>query len=256
MNPDTLVTVHGYAGDAHQIRNALPAYEHHKCSVVIFSPVDSKIEKMGPHICHFAGKRAYTGADSLIRQKLQMEAMLTYPFNWFLANDSDSMCLSPKIPDYLYREPDVLWSNEVSDMMHHRSADYKWPRLAFQPPYFMSRRVIERLLTVTDDMPYDAQTPFIDWCMMAWAIASGCPHKNFIDGASYPTRNSPEGLNVMRGVVRNRGKVMVHSIKDPRVLRWLIQDHALYLRNGKVVNVNRSRPRNGRVVNVNQKARR
>jgi hypothetical protein len=241
MNADTLVTVHGYSGDAHQIRAALSVYEHHKCPVVIFSPADSKIEKMGPHICEGVGKRAYTGPESLVRQKLQMEAMLKYPFNWFLANDSDSMCLSPLIPQYLYKEPDVLWSNEVSDMMHNRPAGYKWPRLAFQPPYFMSRRVIEQLLTVADSVECEPQTPFIDWVMMAWAIASGCAHKNFHDGASYPTRNSPEGLHVMRGVVRNRGKVMVHSIKDARVLRWLVQDRTMYLRNGRVVNVNQKR---------------
>lgn len=243
MNADTLVTVHGYSGDAHQIKSALSVYEHHKCSVVIFSPQDSPISKMGPHICRAIGKRAYTGPESLVRQKLHMEAMLEYPFNWFLANDSDSMCLSPQIPTYLYREPDVLWSNEVSDMMHVRPASYTWPRLAFQPPYFMHRRVIERLLTVADSVPCEPQTPFIDWVMMAWAIASGCPHKNYVDGASYPTRNSPEGLHVMRGVVRQRGKVMVHSIKEARVLRWLVQDHALYLRGRNAQRVNVNKPR-------------
>ena len=243
MNDSTLVTVHGYAGDAHQIRQALPVYEHHKCPVVVFSPEDSPIKKMGPHIVRFVGKRAYTGPESLVRQKLQLQAMLEYKdFNWFLANDSDSMCLSPQLPAYLYRE-DVLWSNEVSDMMHHRAADYPWPRLAFQPPYFMSRRVIEWLLSVADKVPCEPQTPFIDWVMMAWAIAANCPHKNFINGASYPTRNSPEGLNVMRGVVRNHGKIFVHSIKDARVLRWLTQDHQLYLRGrrGQLVNVNKAR---------------
>lgn len=229
MNSDTLVSVHGYAGDQHQIRNALSVYEHHKCSVVIFSPEDSKIEKMGPHICRFVGKRAYTGPESLVRQKLQLRALLEYPFNWFLANDSDSVCLSPKIPDYLYQEPEVLWSNKVSDMMHVRPAGYSWPRFALQPPYFMARRVVERILSVADDVACEPQTPFIDWVMMAWAVASGCPNNNFRDGASYPTRNSPEGLHVMRTAVREHGKIFVHSIKDRLVLDRLIRDRGDYL---------------------------
>lgn len=231
MNANTLVTVHGYAGDAHQVRNALPLYEHHNCSVVIFSPNDSRIEKMGKHICRFEGKRAYIGWDSLERQRLQLHALLDYPFEWFLLNDSDSVCLSPQIPDYVYTEPEVLWSNEVSDMMHARAPGYPWPRLALQPPYFMSRRVIKRLLSVADRKNiFDGQTPFIDWVMMAWAVASGCPHNNYRDGASYPTTNSPEGLAVMRRVVSTQGKIFVHSIKEKRVLNWLVSDHASFLK--------------------------
>jgi hypothetical protein len=233
MNPSTLVTVHGYAGDEHQVRNALPLYEHHQCSVVIFSPVDSPIKKVGPHICQFAGKRAYTGPESLCRQCLQMEAMLKYPFEWFLANDSDSVCLSPQIPDYVYAEPEVLWSNKVSDMMHARPSSYSWPRYALQPPYFMSRRVIERLLSVAGRVKIDMQTPFIDWAMMAWAVASGCPYNDYRDGASYPTTNSPEGLAVMRRVVSTQGKIFVHSIKEKRVLNWLVSDRASFLKQSR-----------------------
>lgn len=243
MNEKTLVTIHGYAGDQHQIRNALPLYEHHNCSIVIFSPEDSPIKKIGPHICRFVGKRAYIGLDSLKRQELQLRAMLEYPFDFFLANDSDSVCLSPVLPSYLYAEPEVLWSNEVSDMMHVRPPGYTWPRLAFQPPYFMSRRVIERLLRVIDRVYTDAQTPFIDWAMMAWAIASGCPHNNYRDGASYPTTNSPEGFDVMRRVVRSQGKIFLHSIKEKRVLDALINDRHSYLKQMKRISVNRPRRR-------------
>jgi hypothetical protein len=184
---------------------------------------------MGPHICRGVGKRAYIGPDSLVRQKLHLQAMLEYPFDFFLANDSDSVCLSPKIPQYLYDEPDVLWSNEVSDMMHVRPASYKWPRLAFQPPYFMSRQVIEKLLSVADDVEFDPQTPFIDWVFMAWAVASDCPHKNYRDGISCPS-TSPDGLNLMRHMVRHEGRIMIHSVKSAYVLSRLVNDRKLFLK--------------------------
>lgn len=228
MNENTLVTVHGYAGDQHQIKNALTFYEHHQAPLVIFSPEDSRIVRMGPHICRFGGKRAYVGPLSLERQMIHLKMMLEYPFDFFLMNDSDSVCLSPEIPRYLYEEPEVLWSNEVSDMMHKRADDYPWPRLAFQPPYFASRQVIERLLTVADKVECEPQTPFIDWCMMAWAIASDCPHKNFRDGGSYPTFNYPPGQQVLREAVRTKGVVMVHSIKDARTLMFLGRDHVTF----------------------------
>lgn len=252
MNANTLVTIHGYSGDQHQIRNALSVHESHRCSIVIFSPEDSPIRKMGPHICRGVGRRAYTGPLSLTRQKLHMEEMLKYPFQFFLANDADSVCLSPEIPRYVYEHPEILWSNEVSDMMHHRAPGYPWPRLAFQPPYFMSRQVIERLLSVIDSVPVDMQTPFIDWSMMAWAIASGCPHSNYRDGASYPTTNSPEGFNVMRRVVRSEGKIFVHSIKEKRVLDALINDRQSFLKQARRMQM----ANNNNRVSVNRRTKR
>lgn len=224
MNNKTLVSVHGYAGDAHQIKNNLPLYEHHKCSVVIFSPTDSRIEKMGPHICRFGGIRQYIGPESLDRQQIQLRMLLEYPFDFFLFNDSDSFCLTPEIPAYLYKEKGVLWSNEVADTMHARKPGYPYPQLAFQPPYFFSREVIEKLISVK--VVADATTPFIDWVMMAWAIASKCPHKNYADGLSCPTSDN-NCASVMAEHVLNHGKVMLHSIKLLSVMRHLIRcrDH-------------------------------
>lgn len=222
----TLVSVHGYAGDAGQIKNNLPVYEHHKCPVVIFSPTDSRIEKMGPHICRFGGIRQYIGPESLQRQQIQMKMLLDYPFEWFLLNDSDSFCISPEIPEYLYKERGVLWSNEVSDAMHTRPPGYAYPQLAFQPPYFCSRQVLE-ILTDVDVTP-DPKTPFIDWVMMAWSIATNCPHKNYRDGLSCPTSDNHTS-SVMASHVLNHGKVMLHSIKTARVLHNLIACRKRYV---------------------------
>lgn len=219
MNNNTLVSVHGYKGDEHQVLNNLPVYEHHKCPIVIFSPVNSRIERVGPHICRFGGNRAYVGPESLNRQRIHLRMLLDYPFEFFLANDSDSFCLTPELPAYLFEQKGVLWSNEVSDMMHPRLRNYRFPRLAFQPPYFFSREVIERLIKV--DVAPDVTTPFIDWVMMAWAILSQCPHRSYPDGFSCPT-GDPTSASVMIDHVLNRGRVMLHSIKTPKVLNQLL----------------------------------
>lgn len=226
-----LVSVHGYAGDQTQIENAMPFFLHHyDAPVVIMSPVDSPIlqVKAAPTvICRQAGKRAYVGPLSLTRQLLQMKALLDYPYDLFLMNDADSVCISRDIPDYIFREPDVLWSNEVSDTMHARRLPYHFPRLAFQPPYVISRKNIERMLMVGKNVRVDATTPFIDWAMMAWAITANMPHKNYLNGISCPTRNHPPGVKWMSDSVR-RGTAFLHSIKDKEILLQMAEQHSLY----------------------------
>lgn len=228
LNPPTLITVHGYYGDSAQIKNALRYYEHHKCPVVIMSPTDSPIPRMGPHICRVGGKRAYIGQLSLDRQYAHFRMMLEYPFDHFLANDSDSICLSPKIPEYLYQK-DVLWSNEVSDLMHHRKPEYQWPRLAFQPPYFFSRSILERMLATEGKFATDLQTPFIDWLFMAIAVAGNIPHRNYPDGCSCPTSDT-NSIRHMANRVSVHGAVMLHSIKTPRALQEVASSRAQYNR--------------------------
>jgi hypothetical protein len=216
----TIVSVHGYAGDAHQIKALMPCYEHHNLPIVIVTPDDSRIESAGPHICRFAGKRQYIGADSLRRQLAQWKLLLDFNATHFLCNDSDSFCLSPKLPEYLYKE-DVLWSNEVSDLCHKRPVEYPLPRLAFQPPYFLSRNILEKLIAAAPAVEIEGiQTPFIDWFFMAVAVKGNIPHNNFRDGMSCCTR-SPHGLRVMTDMVWRHGKIFVHSVKSGPVRRQL-----------------------------------
>jgi len=214
-----VVTIHGYAGDSHQLNDLRPMYEHHKAPIVVMTPEDSRIETFGPHICRFGGKRQYIGEDSLKRQVRHWEMMLDFNATHFLSNDSDSFCLAPQLPEYLYKQ-DVLWSNEVSDMMHKRKPEYKWPRLAFQPPYFWSREIIERLIKAAPLVQIDPQTPFIDWFVMAVAVAGGIPHKTFPDGFSCGTAH-PHGLKVMTDLVWRHGKIFVHSVKNAAIRRQL-----------------------------------
>lgn len=229
MNENTLVAVCGYEGDAHQIRHNMPYYWHHKCPVLVLSPDDSKIEARSPQIwTRSAGKRAYIGQESLDRQAKHLQILLEYPFKHYLVNDSDSVVLSAEIPSYVYKK-DVLWSNVVSDSFHDRSNDpgYKYPRLAFQPPYFMSRKVIQALLSVASQVKANPTTPFIDWCMMAWAIEAGVPYETFPDGVSCPSSDD-HSRNVMFHAISREGKVFVHSIKEQRVLSMMVQGRLQY----------------------------
>lgn len=227
MNPDTAVAVFGYSGDAHQILTLLPYYMHHRCPVVIFSPDDSPIRRRDTDnlFFRFGGKRAYVGQDSLDRQVIQMKKLLAeFPQKWFLFNDSDSVCLSPRLPGWLYT--DKVWSNEVSDAMHDhkRAADYPWPHLAFQPPYFLSRDNVQKWIDAAEEIKADPNTPFLDWAFMAWTVHSKLPHSTFIDqdgqpvGVSCPTRGYDPGTNAMEQAVWHHKAVFLHSIKDKGVL--------------------------------------
>jgi hypothetical protein len=212
----TLVSVQGYSGDVEQIHRLLPYYEHHGHSILILSPEDAPITKVGSHLCRAAGPRCYTGDLALVRQIIHMKVLLEYPFDFYFMNDSDSLCLSPKIPDYVYEE-DVLWSNELSDAMVPRPPDYPWSKIACQPPYFCSRYVLERLTAVAERVPFDPQTPFIDWAWMAWSEAAGVPHKNFRDGCSWPT-DGPDHRQVVLDAMESRDAVFLHAVKTQEAL--------------------------------------
>jgi hypothetical protein len=232
MNNMTCVVVCGYAGDEHQIRQNLPYYLHHGCPVLILSPLDAPIHIKHPNVkCKSGGKRAYIGKDSLDRQAIHLKLMLDEPFQYFLANDADSVVLSSRLPGYLYAEPNILWSNEVSDAMHDdkRPAGYPYPHLAYQPPYFMNRHVIERLLVGAKDTECDPSTPFIDWCMMSWAHNAGLAHRNFPDGASCPTSDA-YSFHVMDDLVRRHGRYFLHSIKKREVLLALAHSRLAFLK--------------------------
>lgn len=223
MNPNTLVVVSGYSGDAQQVVDFLPWYLHHECPVLVLSPGDSPI----PHIPGTeraeVGLRGYTGPHTLERQRLSMLNLLGRPFTHFLWHDADSICLSPQIPGYLYQNGG-LWSNEVVDT---NKAPSKLPKVALQPPYFMDRVALQGLanggikpamsffagpdLTDADRIP--VPTGCIDHWMLQVAHSGGVEHRSFFDGASFETKTD-HGLETMIGLVRDHGRVMIHSVKD------------------------------------------
>jgi hypothetical protein len=239
MNENIMVAVCGYSGDAHQIRTLMPYYLHHKCPILILSPSDSPIlpqqlptrRELG---FKTGGKRAYVGQDSLDRQIEHLKILLTMPaqYRCFLVHDSDSVVLEPQLPKYLLDEPDVVWANIVSDAMHdkNRAADYPYPHLAFQPPYFLSRTSIHKILSVANEVKADPNTPFIDWCMMAWSVRAGLPYKNFPEGASCPTTPGL-GISTMSELVRRHGRYLIHSVKTAEALRTLAWDRVAFRKN-------------------------
>jgi hypothetical protein len=249
-NPRTLIVIHCWEGDKQLVQNALGVHLRHNRPILVLSPEDSPVEIDDPHVTnHSVGKRGYFGQDSLDRQRAHLEYLLTLDHEYFLLNDADSLCLSPNLPPYLYLPENrgVLWSNEVRDWRNHPTP---YPRMALQPPYFMHRSVIERLLTVADSPAVEAHpiTPYIDWYMLALAEESGVPHQSFPDGASFPAwrRNDIAetqqlghdyqhpyvidgkipGDVAMRGCVRN-GAVFLHSIKHEPVLAMLMNEYDL-----------------------------
>lgn len=244
MNEDTRVAVCCYDGDGHQVREGLSGWTHHGCPLLILSPDDSRVEIDVPgHIeSRHAGKRAYVGQDSLDRQAAHLRILLEYPENHFLIHDADSVCLDAKIPDYLYAEPDVMWNNQVTDAIpgHQDAFPAGWPHVAFQPPYFLSRKTIEAMLSV--NVLASETMPFIDFYMVQLTMAAGLPWKRFLDGLSFPiaidrvkpnpTRKElagyAHGYQLALNAVRNEGANIIHSVKDFRATEKLIEARKLW----------------------------
>jgi hypothetical protein len=187
---ETLVAVCAYTGDQHQVIAALREYLHHGCPVVVFSPADAPAIINYPGVENqLVGKAAYIGADSWTRQKLHLQALLKYPHQFFFLNDSDSFCLNPQFNRTLYLcSQDTIWSNEVTEPRPHESP---YPKLAFQPPYWLSREVIERMLEVWDKVPLHPITPYIDFVMNAVAHEAGLQHRSFTALEHTPTTEWP-----------------------------------------------------------------
>lgn len=207
MNDNTLITVHGYAGDADRVARHMPLYLHHECAVMVLSPEDARISHLGlagTIKYHIGGKRAYIGQLSLDRQHEHLKILACEPYEWFLANDSDSFCVSPRIPEYLYLSDNVFWSVEVTDPRPHPSS---LPKLALQPPYFFHRSVLEKFLKVAPGIVMHPITQYIDHYMLQLVCASGVLHADFAKGP-------------------NDCVVMAHPVKTPEQMNKVLQDYA------------------------------
>jgi hypothetical protein len=243
---DTRVIICCYEGDKHQLY--MPGYLAHGCPVTVMSPEDSKAIFDMPGVdCAFAGKRAYIGQDSLDRQLAHMKLMLTYPENFFLCHDSDSVMLDAKIPDYLYAEPGVVWSNLVGDGIKEHQPVFPpgWEHIALQPPYFLSRQVLEKMVAAGDTggdlVKASAVMPFIDYYMVQLTMVAGLPYKRFADCLSCPITGDPKRqydqghidlyaaqTKIAQGAV-NGGAMILHSVKDPEAARKFIEMRQRYL---------------------------
>jgi len=216
MNSDTLVVICGYEGDAKRVRNFLPFQEHHECPIVILSPTDSPILKMRNHICRQAGLRAYIGQASLDRQIAYFRLLIeSYPFEYYLLNDSDSFIVSAQLPQIWYdNAKNTVWLNRIQDPRTHESPYPKW---AFQPPYFMARESMERLIAVADRCPAHPITPYVDHFMVQLTYESGLGHRPFTDGEHAPRTNksfvSDDPWKILEYRIKYCGTVAMHPIK-------------------------------------------
>lgn len=246
LNPDTRVSVHCYSGDQHQVIHSLGLHLHHECPLVVMSPDDAPADIRYPGVENrLGGKRAYIGQASLDRQRDHLKMLLDYPESHFLLNDADSFCLDAKLPDYLYAEPDVVWSNQVNDDIpeHQSTFPAGWPHVAFQPPYFLSRKSIEAMLAVADQITASPVMPFIDYYMVQLTMTAGLPWKRFENCVScaisydpvtkpHPTAHELSVYNIGAQIGRNhvkKGANFIHSVKDHVTAQILVADRKAYL---------------------------
>lgn len=234
MNPETAIAVSAYSGDLPQIEALAPCYLHHGCPVYVLSPEDASITAAqvpwASGVIH-AGKRCWAGPEAIERHGLFLRELQRLPFKFFLFNDSDSVCLKPRFPDYLYANPETHFSNEVLDTNPGPSL---LPKIAMQPAYWLSRSVLNRLVEVIDrpapsylapgphgNLPVPTNCP--DHLQVQLVYAAALRHENFKDGASFETV-SRHGLETMAQHVRLQGKNFVHSVKSAAVLDRLLAE--------------------------------
>ncbi len=234
IDPSSLLVVcHCYAGDRHQVLDLLPYFTHHGSPLVVISPVDSQVHGIGGHITRCAGEVAYIGQKSWDRQHAQLKVLLEYPQKWFLLNDSDSFCITPKLPDYLFERTDTVYGNEVDDFRKPGESwqglppwpdDYHkgYPLIAIQPPYFLSRECLEKIVKASEGLIACPITPFIDFWWVPAIYAAGVRHERFRFCASCETKTQ-NGLAVMRECVVKRKASLVHSIKEGWVAKELVK---------------------------------
>ena len=234
MNPDTRVAVCCYTGDQQQVESMFDFNLHHECPVVILSPEDAAVEIHRPGVENCAvGPNEYIGYKSIARFRQHLEVLLTFPENFFLINDSDSFCLAPRLPDYLYRDAGLLWMNyKVNDAeVQHKFIPDGFPRIAFHPPWFFSRRTIKALLAVADEVTPNPNMLFIDYWLVQLAVQAGLQWEGFPGAISWPMRDPTERSFFARAAwesVRYHGTTFVHAVKTREVLDYLKEARRLY----------------------------
>jgi hypothetical protein len=242
---DTLVVVHCYEGDKHVVEDKLPYYKRHGHPVLVLSPEDSPVSIPGVE-CRSGGKRGYVGQDSLDREMIHLSMLLDTPYQWFFLNDADSLCIYRDLPEYLYDDSGVFWSNIA---VEHRDHPSPYPKVGLHPPYFAHRSVIEKMVA-HGSMEAHPITPFIDWLLIALISENNIPYRAYPNGVSFPawkhgrfpdTINMGNDYNHLNGdgeidgqakMVKRvlRGADMLHSIKHLEVLKDVSRAHERYVK--------------------------
>jgi len=201
----------------------LGLHMHHGCPVTILSPEGAKVEIIHPGVANrFGGLRAYTGIPSLERQRRHLEILLDFPEKYFFINDADSACLTPELPGYLYAEPDLVWSMVATDDDLDPYLDETLPHVAFQPPYFLSRKTIEAMLASADKVVPDPRLLNIDHYMVQLAYAAGLPWRGLEKAVGGHFSTNAEHLAVGINAVKNDGYIFIHGAKTQEAWAALI----------------------------------
>jgi hypothetical protein len=230
MNEDTRIAVCCHAGDGYLALQHLGLYLQHGCPLTVLSPEDSKVTIDYPGVDNkYGGKRAYTGPDSLTRQAEHLRLLLQYSENYFLIHDADSISLAPKIPDYLY-ERECVWSNVYQDTTLHQQVEYPegWPHVAFQPPYFLSRKTIERMLAVKDRVIPSKIMAFIDFYMLQLTMTAKLDWDTFHEGITGPLFH-PVHESIAIDKIKNHGFIFIHAAKDERATNAFVEARRQYV---------------------------
>jgi len=233
LNPDTLIVVHCYSDDLVRVQNFLPVFTHHERPILLLSPEDAPVTLEHTGIAYAsAGGKGWKGPQTIHRQVAHWRLALEYePYaHWFLLNDSDSMCLDPQLPDYLYADPNMVWANVLCHENEHQEDDH--PNL--NPPYFMSRHVLQQLLDkaeeIREDIPQDAFLEPHDWGQAIDGFYTHLvsdllhiPFETYPDGATTWPRGRQEVLDLTQ-----KGAIFIHGIKDSQDLGLCLMHHKLW----------------------------
>lgn len=234
------VGVFCYDGDADQVRGALPLYLQHGWPVTVVSPEDSPAVIDHPGVeSRFAGSRGGSvtevhvkgeaeprvvakGHQANMRVVAQMACMLGYPEEWFFLNDSDSFSLAPEFPTVLYSDNNTIWCGVAPvGAEHYWNAPPGLPHFALQPPFFLHRKALARMVEVgpTVNDPF----PWIDHFILHMAWKAGVTYKSLPLHVGADTDRVPGALAAAVNGVRNHGAIFIHSSKFPATRDPLIQ---------------------------------
>lgn len=226
---DTLVVVHCYAGDADQVRSMLKIWTHHQLPVLVLSPENAPAIVEHPLVTNeSAGEAGWKGPHTIQRQIAHWQIAADTGHDWFLLHDADSVCLSPDIPDYLYQDRGVFWSNVLCHEGEHQETDQP----NFNPPYFLSRDLLLRLIEAARGLqPGDGFLEPHDWGQAIDGFYTylirqvlQAPWASFPDGA---TTWPPWDADLLRDAYH--GKRLMHGIKDAALLETIRRGYVAYV---------------------------
>ena len=219
MNEGTLIVVHCYQGDSYQVQSMLDVWTHHERPVLMLSPKDSPVPIDHPQVTNeIAGQVGWKGPHTLRRQVEHWKIAHKTNSSWYLLNDSDSMCLSAQLPEYLFEDPDIFWSNVLCHEGEHLETDQP----NFNPPYFVSNSLLCAMIDAAEALePGDGFLEPHDWGQAIDGFythlirfALDAPWQDYPDGA---TTWPPGKADLVRDA--GLGKRMIHGIKDETTLR-------------------------------------